>query len=88
MRLREPSGALPARVERLLMVCASKLDIIAEMLESGTFPGSGEAVGDAEGDPGTESTERGGVAESLAVDSLVIAKDLLRQVREAQELDG
>jgi multidrug resistance protein MdtO len=79
MRLREPSGTLPAGVERLLIVCAEDLDAMAGILERRPLSAAPEA-GERES-IGTQSTESGGIAASLVSDSLVIAKDLLRQVR-------
>jgi multidrug resistance protein MdtO len=83
MRLREPSGVLPDAAERLLSVCAAKLDAIADTLEGGTLSGDSDAEARE-----TRPTESGGIAESLVLDSLVIAKDLLRQVRSAVDKEG
>jgi multidrug resistance protein MdtO len=83
MRLREPSGVLPDAAERLLSVCAAKLDAIADTLEGGTLSGDSDAEARE-----TRPTESGGIAESLVLDSLVIAKDLLRQVRSAVDKEA
>lgn len=76
MRLREPAGKLSESAERLQIVCAERLDAIANILESG-------AISTPKESSGTPATASGGVAESLVLDSLVIVDDLLRQVRSA-----
>jgi len=81
MRLREPSLSLPASVERMLMACAQELDAMADLLEKGKVATRGESATEAE--PRMESAKGEGVAESLALDSLVIARDLLREMQSA-----
>ncbi len=90
MRLREPGGSLSPVVEELLMRCVQKLDVLADTLEGGTPPPT--AVGTGEGSEGerspvaAETRSSKSVAESLVLDSLVIAEDLLRQARSASEI--
>ncbi len=89
MRLREPSGTLPASVERLLKRCAKELNVIADMIDGTPYPpppvadtiGLSPTVQDE--DLATSSTAN--VAESLVIDSLSITSDLLRQVQAAVE---
>jgi len=89
MRLREPGGTLPASVERLLRRCAEELNVIADMID-GT-PRAPSLPADTSGpapmvrDDDLAASSTADVAESLAIDSLSITSDLLRQVQTAAD---
>jgi len=86
MRLREPSGILPATVEQLSLACAEELDGMAAMLESWGLRKMPEGRRSAEREAlNAGALKAGSVAESIAMDSLVIAQDLSRQIRSASE---
>ncbi len=79
MRLAEPEGRLPAHVEAKQEACARYLDELADLLDPG-----GQAV--EQNSTGTVMKETAGeesVAESIAVESLEIVRELIMEVRRA-----
>jgi multidrug resistance protein MdtO len=88
MRLREPSGTLPASVERLLKRCAEELNVIADLIDRTPHVPLPVDTGGAEPlirDEDLAAVGTADVSESLVRDSLAITNDLLKQVQAAEE---
>ncbi len=83
MRLREPTACLPAAVEHVQESCVEVLNELANLLEQGHVPPHGHHGGPHQLSPAEKHLAEHTVAGSLALDSLVIAEDLLNQVRKA-----
>ena len=80
MRLREPTACLPSSVEHLQDLCAQSLEQLAAVVEKGHADSLDRNLTEFTLIPAQKQLAESTVAGSLALDSLVIAQDLLTQV--------